>query len=371
MSESRIWFQTDNSSSATRFPVVMDHNGQVASYLKTRFRNDELPFAKGVDDDFLQNVIDAETVVHQTPKGADLPPVGINEYLMPTGASRFGRGLFLVDNAHIETLIDLAWDVSFDGSGDWPNATRDTDTIALDTEDANGGTWTTYVFVLPPIQVDSAFDDRQLWIVPVVDWRYRYLHTFLPPEDLDVDSTTTWQNLIDRINTAAPNTIGVLPNAPDSAYLQPDPGYFSVRRSLAYAIDHIAVSVGMKAVMGFQGTLFFQTPTTAAAELTAFPEPQVFGATDNARPDIPTEFCLSHRRLNDHYDNETWTDKTEVPPGDDGPSSHVASTFYLEFYDEQADTNSEAARNALAAKISSDYVAWHSAYSYKIGRAHV
>jgi len=380
MSKSQIYFYGNTTQTLNvHMPVCMDYENQVADYLKTRFKDDEYPFAKSVEDDYVQAIIDAEPVVHSRPRMAELPPVGINEYIFPTGVSRFGRGLFLVDKANIQTMVLAAWDITWDGTGDWPATQRSMRPLNLAMNDAADDEWTTQVWMLPPIQVDSSVTTRQLWIVPVVDYRYHLLYETFDPYDVPtsndsaVDSTTTWQQLIDAINHQLPQTINSLTAPINAAYLQPDPGYFSARRSLAYAIDHIAHSIGMRAVLeekvaGYgRSDITFQAASEAAADLTTWPESLIFGTEDNAPASEAEYLTLSHRRLNDHYDNETWDDKRVQNPSPTAPitseEEHVVSTFFLEFYDEVVDSASETARDSLAEQIRSDHAAWD-AYSY-------
>lgn len=381
MSESKLYF-TGNTSETLNIaiPICMDYENQVADYLKTRFKGDEYPFAKAVEDDYVQAIIDAEPVVHSRPRVAELPPVGINEYIFPTGASRFGRGLFLIDQASIQTVMLAAWDINFDGKGEWPsNEWRSIRPLNLWAMDSGGNRWNASVYILPPIQVDSSIDDRQLWILPVVDWRYHLLYEAFDQNDVPssedswVDSTTTWQQLIDAINQQPAPIINPLGSPIPAAYLQPDPGYFSARRSMAYAIDHIAHSIGMRAVLeekpvGFsREKITFQTAAEAGAGLTTWPQGLIFGTEDNVSASESEYLVLSHRRLNDHYDNETWDDQKVTNPSPTAPitavNEHVVSTFFLEYYDGVVDTASDAARDALAQQIQSDNSGWD-AYSY-------
>jgi hypothetical protein len=381
MSESKLYFSGNTSETLNiAIPICMDYENQVADYLKTRFKGDEYPFAKAVEDDYVQAIIDAEPVVHSRPRVAELPPVGINEYIFPTGASRFGRGLFLIDQASIQTVMLAAWDINFDGKGEWPsNEWRSIRPLNLWATDSGGNRWNTSVYILPPIQVDSSIDDRQLWILPVVDWRYHLLYEAFDQNDVPssedswVDSTTTWQQLIDAINQQPAPIINPLGSPIPAAYLQPDPGYFSARRSMAYAIDHIAHSIGMRAVLeekpvGFpREKITFQTAAEAGAGLTTWPQGLIFGTEDNVSASESEYLVLSHRRLNDHYDNETWDDQKVTNPSPTAPitavNEHVVSTFFLEYYDGVVDTASDAARDALAQQIQSDNSGWD-AYSY-------
>jgi hypothetical protein len=364
---SEMWLQLGSASSSPSIPITMDYEGQVSEYLENRYRQGEMPFSHAVLDDYEQPVIAAEVVASKPPRETELPAVGINEFLMPNGMQRFGRGLFLIDKAHIAALVNFCWGINWDGTGQIPNdgvSDRAIDAAAVMIKDDLGNiNLFQPVYMLPPIQVDSG--DNELYIVPMVDFRWLALHFTLGKDEFDVGSATTWPDLLTSINNATPNWLAFGGNVTFSAeYLQPDPGYFSASRSLAYALDHIAASIGHRITIGNSGQTNIQSWGDALGE-SAKPDRAMFG-TYNANPTIPDSIRVSYRQLFDHADNETWNSVEAGIDDHTGAECHVVTTYYEEWYSETVDPMSQQDLAALVTRITQDIGAWRAGPNYAI-----
>ncbi|MAO21312.1 MAG: hypothetical protein CMJ25_11235 [Phycisphaerae bacterium] len=369
---SNFWLEIGTGSQVSKIPITMDHEGQIDDYLKNRFRPEEMPFQHAVLDDYAMPEIAAEVVVNNPPRETELPRVGINEFIFPTGMTRFSRGLFLIDKTHIADLVNHCWGINWDGTGQIPDdsaANRTEDPARFyTTDDLEAEVFVQRLYLLPPIQVDSS-SDNELFIVPMVDFRWLALHFTINSTEFDVGSATTWQDLLNSIYQATPAYIEFDPSVNVSAdYLQPDPGYFAASRSAAYAIDHFANSTGNRIVVIMDGAGDEKIKIQSfgeAANKAVLPETAIFGKM-NASGTKPGAVRLSYRLLFDHADNETWWSAKATLNNHDGPEVHVVSTFYEEYYSEVIDPSSEQSRTDLLTVISQNTQGWLSGPNYAV-----
>lgn len=364
---SEMYFVLGPESNAAKIPLTMDYEGQVSQYLQDRFRKGERLFSHGILDDYEMPVLQSEGVVHAPPRETELPPVGINEFLFPTGMTRFGRGLFLIDKAHIAQFVNFCWGISWDGVGQIPTdggSPRTLQSAALTVTDDLQNAWLFQpLYMLPPIQVDST--DNELFIVPMVDLRWLTLHDTIDSTESDVNADTTWEDLINSVNAATPNYVVIDPNITvPAAYLQPDPGYFSTTRSVGYVLDRFATSTGNRIVLGNTGIIYIQTYGQALGYST-LPDRAIFGS-HNAGPMIPDKVILTFRKLYDHADNGTWSSIEANIAQHTGAERHYVTTYYAEYYSETIDPSSEADLTALANQITINNGEWSSGPNYAV-----
>lgn len=351
---------------STNVPLVHDYEGAISAYLKERYRDEEWPYAAGVQDDYAPVENHSTGIVQGPPKHRTLPPVGINEYLHPSGASRFGRGLFLIDHRYMPALLQHCWDITWDGTGLIPAGDRTATEASLSLR--NSGSTTTFgVYLQQPIQLDAmvaqADTPRQLWLCPFVDRRYLMLHQVITADVSLVRSDTTWAQLISRIqgdgNTSANPVVN---GSISAAFQQPDPGYFSVNRSAAYAVDHLAHSIGTRVTYD-SGVLSLQDVGAANSLLASVPgdlQMMLGEQNGNPRAALPKWYQIETRQLHDHYDNGTWKTNEDYAGNDSGdrPKPHVLSTFYLENYGGSVDSGSQSDSDALTQAIADNYDLW-------------
>ncbi|MFZ9077518.1 MAG: hypothetical protein ACO23H_03220 [Alphaproteobacteria bacterium] len=323
MSETSQYLYFDT---ADPIKVLSDHENQVANYLKLRLRECEWPFGLGSTPQFESPVNHSTGIVSGKPKWPELPSPGVNEWINPTGASRFGRGLFLLPAKEMAPLYSLAYGQSWDCIGDPPSPTAE-NLVDLRLP----GSFFTKVILQSPIQLDATISGgrRELWLVPVVDARFIDLHKQITPYDAAVTSTTTWSQIISRLSSASSSFTSVL--APSGTigteWLQPDPGYFSVVRSVAYAIDHVAASIGRRATFNpVFGEYNLRAPGAPVGA-----NKRTLGETYNPHPDLSAEVMTEARRLYDYYDNNSFVEITKTPStsGSSQSTPEVKSTYFF------------------------------------------
>jgi hypothetical protein len=339
------------STSGANIPFVHDYEDAVAKYLKNRLRPDEMPWDGGTDSEYAATINYSPGTVDGPPIAPEVPCCGINEYVSPQGASRFGRGLFLVDKAHLLALI------GWDGTGSVPSSPPLHVAVNL-----HIGNATIKVFALTPIEIDAAAtaDDRELWLVPVVDVRFFVLHATIHPDDSDVRSTTTWATLAGSLQSAmqaqcpSVGSLTLTLGSVDSAFLQPDPGYFSVARSVGYAIEHMAASVGKRVAFDTATNNFILQTQSQAQAAKPDTDKRMLGDNDgNAVGPIVGEYHIECRQLRDHYDSGlVYGEKVAASTGSGSTGApHTISTFYLEYYGNSQDSSSLQRWTALSQAI--------------------
>lgn len=199
------------------------------------------------------------------------PQTRINTLWWPTGAVRWARGWFLVDQDGVDTLIDPGND-----DGPWADGKAVAKTLRLSTpslgvpEDPNAMPPEPYVLeaemhMLRPIRVTATADEDfgDLWILPLVDQRYWW--QFRNAGDL-TDHLETWDDLIAAVGTQLGVTIEVTEAA--AAYMIPD--RIELDRSsdnAAVVLDAIAASIGRRVVVGYDGTVSLDLYTKSRTTL--------------------------------------------------------------------------------------------------------
>ena len=360
---------------STDIPIVMDNDGIVAKYLSRRLKSDEWPFSDTPDEEFSASINHGTGIVAEAPVFADLPTVTINSYLHPLGASRFGRGLFLISCEHMPDLLSSAWGQSWDGIGNIPTPGGGQLSPVTLSMEADGTAFTAKLYLQTPIQLDVTThlsqEPRQLWICPFVDARFAVLHQPLDPLPLNVKSSEgkTWLDVETAISSQITPSVTSAGGAPATAFLYPDPGYFSVARSAGYALDHVAHSSGRRVTFDPDAEVFHVS--TADAAITALDSDQAALATEGfpavlgevkgnpAQPDAE-EFHFTARKLYDYFDNSSWHSETATSGAASGEtgSPQIHSTFYLEHFGTSVDSGSQQRWTALTAEIASEYRKW-------------
>lgn len=362
----------------TNVPIVFEIGNQLQQYLNIRLKQGELPFAGSPDTDFRPAVNHSTGVISGPPVYLEVPKCGINCYIHPGGASRFGRGLFLIAHEHMPDLLQAAWGVSWDGTGPIPQASSGVQSpvvLRYLSPEAN----TAFRLLLQtPIQLDvtreESDDPRQLWLCPFVDERFRVLHTPLNPATLNVKSSTqkTWSSVAGSITGLISPSSVYTQGSVANELLHPDPGYFSTTQSAAYAIDHIAYSTGRKAVFDADSSTF--SLTTADDALTQYNAiksgyrneqfPIILGEPGGnpASPD-PSDFVFNSRKTYDYYDNNGWekTDATSGTASGESGTPNILSTYYLQYFGGSVDSQSYTDWNNLIGKLADEYRKWQQA----------
>lgn len=157
-------------------PIPLDWRHQLHDFLSIRLPPENILFARHC---FLPKVnplvCDNASNYFRLPY-PPLPPIEIGEYQCPTGMSRYGRALFVVDWHVLKHVAEKCWGLTTVPPGDdvpldWKTPTGEfsTDSISLK---FNGqeSTFETRMYPLPPYRIPGI--GRSLWLLPLVDARY-------------------------------------------------------------------------------------------------------------------------------------------------------------------------------------------------------
>lgn len=285
------------------------------------------------------------------------PEPRLNEWIDPTGVSRFGRGLFLIGTSAMQTVAEDAF--GYAGTlgppepnqpDAWGQVTGNPVTLKF----AFGSSQTSRsVYPLATFSIESHTGYR-LWLVPFVDVRYRWLRTLVQITPADC---ATWSTLFAKLSAAAGQTITAADIATD--YGVPDVEAFSGNLSLAVAVDAAALSIGRRATVKPDGSIAIQTASQAntAADASIDSLPLKIGGKS---PDVqlPASVEMSGPIASDYFDGgDTWKDTASVSNGvsDANPVSAFTS-FYL--HRVSGSVVNQAAIDAFLAQVGSDVAAW-------------
>lgn len=296
----------------------------------------------------------------------DPPTLKVNTLYVPTGASRWSVGMFLVDQAGMEKM-GLA------ETANWGKAGR----LVLD--DWSGDFWP-----LQPRPLTSV-DGNQVYLLPLVDERYWW--QFVNAGELEVTDSTTWQDLITTLTGKVLTTALTITDISDD-YGRPDPVELTRRHeNVAVLLDAVAFSVGRRWVFApLNSVLALQT--TDLAE-TAFQENltkiadtyfvagggMVDGSVPNALADsqvgaqpasVDVVFPkIANGSLDD--DGDVYKLSAATPSWMKRPTQSKAvktifSTAYADFTGGLSAADNETDLQKLADIIADDYYAWNAVF---------
>ena len=165
----------------------------------------------------------------------------VNTLYWPTGAARWGHGLYLADENTAASLPSLS-------------------KIELKFGDPEDSIKTVQMWLLPPRPISANVTENRLWLIPVVDDRFWW--QFFDAGDFEVEKTTTWEAVFQNLASMIGATITV--DAFDSAYLHPDPVELTRRYdNCALLLDACSHSIGQRIVYLEDGSVVSQNVTNA------------------------------------------------------------------------------------------------------------
>lgn len=249
-------------------PVCIDADATLCSFLSEWFDPRMLDVAFNVRSSVQGDGSYSEPSFFESPY-PELPDLKVNQYQLPTGLSRYSRGLFLVDKNALAKIAVQA----FKGSQVSDNTTDsqlagiytelydqdlETKTIewGVDTKQVKlvfnlENTFSQDVYCLRPIRVP--FKSRDLWLLPVADYRYKSQMQIMSKTDKEQtfpSNPTTWKEYVDwawGYVTSSPNkTLFV-----SSYFGFPDPCILNSRKPLVNTLDAMALTIGYRYVPGY------------------------------------------------------------------------------------------------------------------------
>lgn len=287
------------------------------------------------------------------------PPWRLNTLYWPTGATRYARGLFLVDRATRDRIVSKTVQ-----SGKNTKATLG---IGDDLSGKQGTPLAIDMFCLSPRPVTCTNDDSDLWLLPLVDERYFW--QFLDVGAISVTTSTSWATLFSTLATALGVTVTVASSA-ESAYLKPDPTEFTrPYDNAALLLDAAAASVGRRFVRQYDGSCVVQSKSKADTALTANlakPYQQLAGGQFSAlAADMPAKVAVTFRKIKQYLlrsDNQLYVKTTDAPSGTTtiaGKTLTIHCAAYADYNTSDALQNGSTL-DQLAAQIATDFYGWNS-----------
>jgi hypothetical protein len=256
---------TDQYIAIAGQPIYLDVDAKVHAFLNSWFDPRMLDVVFNVRTRFHGDESYSEPSVFDSPY-PDLPDLCINQYQIPTGLSRYARGLFLVDKNAMAKIAVQAFkgeSVSDDVTDAqlkviYPQLyTQDLETQTIEwgvetkqvlLEFNLENSFTDNVYVLRPIRVP--FESRDLWLLPVADYRYKSqleVKSKTDKEQTYPGNPTTWKEYVDwawGYVTSSPNKDLFV----SSYFGCPDPSILNSRKPLVNTIDAMALTIGYRYV---------------------------------------------------------------------------------------------------------------------------
>lgn len=248
-----------NTVSFAGVPAVLDFDHAVEKFVAQRWPASRWPFAQSRNDKpVTANPFQGhETLNRFRLPYPDVPAPRINEVIIPTGASRYGRGLFLFDRAGMEQIASqvFGFSGSLESLPDKWGTLADLELLRIVYDD-NSLEW--QMFALPPTLIDAT-GENQLWLLPLVDIRYQWAQI---PADSELDQGETWDDLIGRLisqTDSIANTVSA-----HAEHGDPDRESFSSSVPLGVALDAIALTIGKRITFesdSVDNRIYFNNPT--------------------------------------------------------------------------------------------------------------
>lgn len=199
----------------------------------------------------------------------------INRLVWPTGMSRFGYGHFLADSDAVGMIVADAYNndgsynqIQLKKGNPETNQTMDSNGNSVGTI-VLGETISTMVYLLPPTPLSGIRGlsimsglTASLYLLTVVDSRYMF--NYQNVGDIQIDSSTTWQSLIDMFFSTLGANIKYTVDTIDPDYLAPSIQMFTLPyEPIPIVLDAIARNIGMRWVANFDGSFAAQLYNTA------------------------------------------------------------------------------------------------------------
>lgn len=228
----------DSSVTIAGQPVVFDYGAQVREFLADRMPSQENLFSRWQPAPKMHAAI-VDNYEQLTAPYPPLPPIELGELQWPTGASRYARALYLVDNASLKAISLAAWGLGSDITTiaeDWgTNITAVP--VVIDGEE----TFETYMLPLPPHRVPG--DGAELWLLPLVDARFLRMQIAYDPSS----TPGNWAALFTDLATTLGITLSV--GAVHADWGIPDGLTIKPGVSAASLLDCASLSVGLRPVV--------------------------------------------------------------------------------------------------------------------------
>jgi len=352
-------------------PAVLDYDRTVERFVAQRWPASRWPFAQSRNDvPVSANPFQGhETLNRFRLPYPDVPAPRINEVIIPTGASRYGRGLFLFDRAGMEQIAAsvFGFNGSLESLPDKWGQSDDAARLFIDCDGNNpqGVAFDREMRALPPTLIDAS-GVNQLWLLPLVDFRYRLQ---LIPANATLSQGDTWHDLLTALHQSSGLPGGLFTVIDiNEAHGVPDRETFSDPGvSVGVAIDAAILSLGYRVVATTINALEAFGAQESATRIDA-EDAKLWLGGDTPQRALPQAVNVVFRTAADHFGQCGESDSfLETMPGTFSESEITIYTpWFKELYrirqsDDVALQESSAsitARATLASKIKDDIIAW-------------
>jgi hypothetical protein len=244
--------------SGVEMPINLDYEKQLAGFLHARLPSEDILFARHQPRPPINPLTCDNSPEILTPPYPPLPPVEVGELQWPTGASRYGRALYLVDGPTMRAIAIecFGWvDPEPPGLGDPP-----VDNINLEIPSLWGRKlyqlevaifgeqlFRAKMFCLPPYRVPGTA--MNLFLLPLVDRRFYDLGGVHPPTETAPESIDT---LIDDLAGEMDFQLTISKDAIPADYgTKVDERLYNttVPQPASNLLDVAALSLGMRVVL--------------------------------------------------------------------------------------------------------------------------
>jgi hypothetical protein len=195
------------------------------------------------------------------------PPLKLNRFYWPRGASRWESGLFLCS----KRVADAVHPAAFGSDGSQSVEQQ----LMMSKEDRYGNLIekvTTNVTVFPPIPVKQVFNlDNSttygMYLVYLVGIRFYWW--WIPTPDFSISETgnTTWDNVITSIYNAIDDDVDY--SDIPAAYLKPSRALNLTNEPLPMVFDAVAENLGMKVCVDYTGHTSLQNASDGVSNADA------------------------------------------------------------------------------------------------------
>ncbi|MFO0940053.1 MAG: Ig domain-containing protein [Pirellulales bacterium] len=233
-------------------PIPLDFKFQIRSFLNDRLPPDEILFARSLDRRPVNPLTCGNDPDYFSLPYPVLPPISIGEYQCPTGFSRYGRALFMVDWFVLGKIAKKCWgwaneNAPADIPSDWVTGSPNVASVSLKFGGQEEQVYhVAQMYPLTPYRIPGL--GVNLWLLPLVDRRY-FMRQVHEPTDIEPANWTAYfSSLATELGITASFTNDFLDSA--NAYRKPDVRLYNVEvpQESAVLMDIAALSVGLRPI---------------------------------------------------------------------------------------------------------------------------
>lgn len=233
-------------------PLPLDFKFQIRNFLSDRLPPEEILFSRCLDRRPVNPLTCGNEPDYFALPYPTLPPISIGEYQCPTGISRYGRALFLVDWFVLGKIAKKCWgwaneNAPADIPSDWVTGSPNAYSVSLKFGGQENLVYhVAQMFPLTPYRVPGL--GTNLWLLPLVDQRYFMRQVHESTSVVPASWSSYFDSLATELGISAIFTNDFLDSA--GAYRKPDTRLYKTEtpQESAVLMDTAALSVGVRPI---------------------------------------------------------------------------------------------------------------------------